>query len=191
MDIIEIFKPHVYSIRFDENGVNEYDRIINQWHDLDYLSKFFSDNKNYLKDEIWTTSGLNSNDIEKFVERVIDEANALEEHLEYLVGNIRNDDKPDLDDYFHYLDGKYCYVSEMTPVKGYGTRNPSLIRLYALKVEPNCYLIVDGGIKLCDTIQNSPELKDHVLQKIDKVITSLKKEGIIDKDDFKNNDYEV
>lgn len=115
---------------------------------------------------------------------MLDEADALEEHIENLIDNVASAEKPDLDDYFHFLDGKYSYISEMIPVKGYGMRNPSLLRIYALKVEQNCYLIVDGGIKLCDTIQNSPDLKDHVLQKIDKVISFLKKEGIIDKDDL-------
>ena len=42
----------------------------------------------------------------------------------------------------------------------------------------------NGGIKLADTIQNSPDLKDHVIKNIDKVRTWLIQNGIIDEQDF-------
>lgn len=66
----------------------------------------------------------------------------------------------------------------------YGTIKPSLLRMYAIKMSANVYLITGGGIKLADTIQNSPGLKDRVLQDIDKVRTFLKENGIWDSDDL-------
>lgn len=60
----------------------------------------------------------------------------------------------------------------------------SNLRLYAIRFTKNCYLIVYGGIKLNSSIQNSPELKDNVFQKIDKVKQYLVDENIIDKDDI-------
>lgn len=48
----------------------------------------------------------------------------------------------------------------------------------------NCYLITGGGIKLADTIQNSPGLKDHVINNIKFVRTYLKENGILDEDDL-------
>jgi len=59
--------------------------------------------------------------------------------------------------------------------------------LYAIKMKENTYLITGGGIKLADTIQNSPRLKDHILQDIDNVRNWLKANGIMDSDDFENN----
>ena len=41
-----------------------------------------------------------------------------------------------------------------------------------------------GGIKLGDTIQNSPILKDKVFNKIDKVLNYLKINGIEDSEDI-------
>ena len=69
-------------------------------------------------------------------------------------------------------------------MKSYGVSSPSLLRLYAIKLDSNCYLIVYGGIKLGDTIQNSPILKDKVFNKIDKVLNYLKINGIEDSEDI-------
>lgn len=56
-----------------------------------------------------------------------------------------------------------------------------------IKMKANTYLITGGGIKLADTIQNSPDLKDHILQDIDLVRDYLKRNGIMDSDDIEND----
>lgn len=91
---------------------------------------------------------------------------------------------PDLDNHFRYLEGKYNYVFEYKPVKSYGVNKPSLLRMYAIRLESNCYVVTGGGIKLSDTIQNSPDLKDHVFRNIDSVRTWLKGNGIVDANDI-------
>lgn len=93
-------------------------------------------------------------------------------------------EKPSFDEYFHFLDGKYKCLWTLEPMKSYGTNRPSLLRLYAIKLGPNCYLIVYGGIKLGDTIQNSPVLKDKVFNKIDNVLNYLEANGIEDSADI-------
>ena len=72
-------------------------------------------------------------------------------------------------------------------MKSYGTDRPSLLRIYAIKMGANTYLITGGGIKLADTIQDSPDLKDHVLKNIDRVREFLKANGIMDSDDMESN----
>ena len=72
----------------------------------------------------------------------------------------------------------------MMPVKGYGKNRHTFLRLYAIRIEPNCYLIVYGGLKLARTIQESPVLKEHVFAKIDWVLQYLKREGIVDNEDL-------
>ena len=79
---------------------------------------------------------------------------------------------------------KYKYEIKLVPTKSYGTGNPSFLRIYAIKMGKNTYLITGGGIKLADTIQNSPDLKDHVLQNIDRVRKFLIENGIWDSDDL-------
>lgn len=184
MEIVEIYEPWIYSIQFDEEDLNEYDRLITKWHDIDYLVEFFSSNSKYLDNPVWQAIGLASSDPEGAAERVIDEADNLAEYILQLAENVDDGRKPDYEDFFKVLGGKYSFVCELEPMKAYGIAKPSLLRLYAIKLEENCYLIVCGGIKLSATIQDSPDLKDNVIQKIDKVLSFLKREGITSQEDI-------
>ena len=184
MEIVEIYKDWLYSINFDEEDLNEYHRVFREWHDLDYLVRFFSENKDSVNSDFWRNAGLDPDNPEKSAERVIDEADRLETYIREIVDNCSNGTKPDFDEYFHFLGGKYKCLWSLEPVKSYGTDAPSLLRFYAIKMDPNCYLIVYGGIKLGDTIQNSPVLKDKVFNKIDSVLNFLKANGITDGEDF-------
>jgi hypothetical protein len=184
MEIVEIYENWLYSIQFDEEELNEFERVFNEWHDLDYLENFFETHAEYLESDFWAKSGLHADTPNINAIRVIQEAENLEKYIKRLVKNTSKGKKPDLDTYFHFLDGKYKCVWTLEPVKSYGTHRPSLLRLYAIKLEHNCYLIVYGGIKLGETIQSSPVLKDHVFDKIDKVLNYLKANSISDREDI-------
>ena len=69
-------------------------------------------------------------------------------------------------------------------MKSYGLDRPSFLRIYAIKLTDNTYLITGGGIKLADKIQNSPDIKDHVIQNIKRVRAYLRENGILDSDDI-------
>ena len=184
MEIVEIYSDWLYSISFDEEDINEYHRVFREWHDLDYLVNFFIENKKFIDTEFWRKAGLNPENPEHSAERVIDEADNLERYIIKIASNCSNGQKPDFDEYFHFLGGKYKCIWSLEPMKSYGTSSPSLLRLYAIKLDKNCYLIVYGGIKLGDTIQNSPVLKDKVFKKIDSVLSFLRTNGITDSEDI-------
>lgn len=182
MDIIDIYPPFLYSIKFDDREENEFDRLFQLWNDVSFVTHFIDANREFLCSPFWQTR-LEPEDAAR---QVLDEAEALEELFEDLYQNILSNEKPDFDSHFHYLDGKYKYVLEWQPMKSYGTTRPSLLRIYAIKMGVNTYLITGGGIKLAETIQNSPDLKDHVIQDIDRIRTFLKDNGIMDSDDMEN-----
>ncbi|WP_288150260.1 hypothetical protein [Phocaeicola sartorii] len=58
MYIVEIYENWLYSIQFDEEDLNEYARVFKEWHDLDYLEKFFTDNAAYIDTPFWKDAGL-------------------------------------------------------------------------------------------------------------------------------------
>lgn len=184
MEIVEVYNDLLYSIGFDEEDLNEYDRVFKEWHDLDYLINFFTEHKNYIQSDFWIKAGLDPNNPEKSAQKVIDEADNLELYIKSIVHNCEKGLSPDFDDYFHFLGGKYKFLWSLEPVKSYGPYSPSLLRLYAIKLESNCYLIVYGGIKLGTTIQDSPVLKDKVFNKIDTVLAFLKINGITESNDI-------
>lgn len=181
MDIEIIIPDRIYSIIYDDQDINEYYRLFNrEWNDIDFLLNFFRSHKEYTDNDFW--SYLN-NDPEEATARVIKDANHLESHIIELAKNSDKGEKPDLDEYFEPLDGEFVYEFTNTPMKGYGMTNPSFIRLYAIKIASNCYLIVYGGIKLKDKIENSPVLQDYVIKKI-KQVRKFLKECALDKDDL-------
>ena len=160
--------------------INIINRLLILWNDVNYLVNFFEDNKEYLSSYIWNDI-LNAEDA---ANQVIEEAKELEELFDELYENTKNGNEPDFNSHFHPLDGKYKLILEWIPMKSYGTKSPSFLRLYAIKLNENTYIITGGGIKLSDTIQNSPDLKDHVIKNIDKVRTYLKEQYIFDVEDI-------
>lgn len=181
-DIVEIVPDRLYSIKYEEEDTAEYYRLFNiEWTDVGSLLEFFQSHTEFTKNGFW---GFLSNDPEKAVANVLMDAHLLEPHLIELAKNSNNGEHPDLDDYFKPLNGKYAYDIEHVPMKGYGVLESTFLRLYAIRIEVNCYLIVYGGIKLNSSIQNSPDLQDKVFKKIDRVRHFLVDMGIIDKDDI-------
>lgn len=184
LEIIAIYPPYIYSVQYDDVEENEFDRLFQQWNDLEYVTQFFETFQEYLKSPVWQKTP----EPEDAALQVLREAADLEDLFEELYDNtINNIEGKDFDSHFYYLDGKYQYELERPPMKSYGTNRPSLLRIYAIKMDRNTYLITGGGIKLADTIQNSPDLKDHVLNNIDKVRQYLKANGIMDSDDMESN----
>lgn len=174
MEIEAIYPPYIYSIKYDGQTLNELDRLLEEWRDLDRLTDFFEVNMNYLKTETWSTIS----EPETAIFQVTEEADNLEIRLREIFENTRKNKQPDFDSHFKFLDGKYKFEFEYVPMKSYGTHTPSFIRLYAIKMDTNKYIITGGGIKLCRTIQESPDLKDHVIQNIDAVRSWLRNNGI-------------
>ena len=184
MEIVEIFDEHLYSIQYAGCDMDEYSRVMSMWRDLDYLLSFFNENAKYMGAEIWKTAGLSPENPHKSAARVVSEADDLEKYLYVLSQNTNDGQVPDFDSMFKHLDGKYKFLTELVPQKSYGRYRPSLLRLYAIKLESNCYLIVYGGIKVGSKIQNSPVLKDEVEPLIDKVLSFLRQNGIVEQGDI-------
>ena len=180
LDIVKIYDKFLYSVKYEEADENEYDRLFQQWNDVENVCQFMEDNSLFLKNAIWERIV----EPEDATKQVLTEARELEGLLKKLCENSAKGKKPDLDDHFKYLEGKYKYELSYEPMKSYGTGRPPLLRMYAIKMGKNVYLITGGGIKLADTIQNSPGLKDHVLQNIDRVRRWLKNNGVLDGEDM-------
>ena len=180
MTIVEVFPPYIYSIRYgDGNEKDEYYRLLGLWTDVDYLTGYFESNYSRMVPEVW------GNDIEPEIvaSQAFNEAYELENTFEELSWNTAHDLYPDYDDFFKPLDGEFVYEWELIPMKAYGPRKPSLLRMYAIKMGSNCYLITGGGIKISRTMQEDPCLNKE-LDKIKKVRSFLREQGIEDREDF-------
>ena len=41
MEIVPVFTKHLYTVRYDENDPDEFDKLFTQWTDIEYLEEFF------------------------------------------------------------------------------------------------------------------------------------------------------
>ena len=184
MKITEIYSGSLFAVHFDEKDFNEYEDAFALWQDLDYLVKYFSDNANLLATDFWKSIPIPT-DYEDLAQIIIDESFDLQEYIEEVASNTANGAEPDFDTFFQELGGKYKNLRQYIPQKAYGTNTPTMLRLYAIRIEPNCYLVVHGGIKLTPDIQGTPALRQQLFSKIDNVLHFLKVNGILDSDDLK------
>lgn len=63
------------------------------------------------------------------------------------------------------------------------TQHPSWLRIYAIRIEPNVYIVTGGAIKLTATMQE----REHTKRELDKLNTCrdfLKQNGVFDQDSF-------
>lgn len=167
MKILDIFAEenpeHLYAFVYDEHAINEYDRLMNLWTDVTYLRMFARLNKvvnvnEFIKDRL------------RDVERIQD-----------LIDELLNQSKP-LEYYFKALNNNETGIKTLSPQKGRAARNDGL-RIYAIRIDVNCFVITGGAIKMSQAMQDHPDTKNE-LRKIKKAKDYLKENGVFDQDSF-------
>ena len=53
MEIEEIYKPYIYSIKYDGQELCEFDRLFDAWNDIMEVVEFMRAHQEYLNDLIW------------------------------------------------------------------------------------------------------------------------------------------
>lgn len=49
LDIVKIYDKFLYSVKYEEADENEYDRLFQQWNDVENVCQFMEDNSLFLK----------------------------------------------------------------------------------------------------------------------------------------------
>lgn len=178
MQIVEIFPPCLYSMKYGEDD-DEYHRIWARLTDIDDLTEFFEKHQAFLRNGFWRDRMTP----ETAAAVVVDEIGEFYAALARNAQHACEGRSPDLEDLFVNFGGMELYEWKLPAVKAYGARRPFLIRLYAIRLDANCYLLIAGGIKLGPTIQDSPGLED-VLPKLRNAKTFLLREGILGQEDI-------
>jgi hypothetical protein len=185
MEIIGIFVKDyegLYSIKYPGCPDNEFERLFELWNDREYLLNFCLENKDDIFTDFWGTSKL-----EDFVEEIIDEAYELEKiFLEYSENEFLIKDNM-LQTIFKPLNNnEYSLpVLQLSKAKVDNHRyfkKPKL-RLYALRLNENTFILTGGCIKLVHKMDESA----HTLQELGKltlVKNHLKSKGITTSDDL-------
>jgi len=180
MKIVDIFAPHLYAIRVTEGSPDEFENLFDLWTDVEYLEEFFENNFDDLKNGFYKV-----NSVEEAVFTTLEQAESLQNKL-YELSTTTNDIasiNETLDSLFKSLDN-ILNDEPFQKSKAYGFPKPSWLRVYAIRLTSNKYIITGGAIKLT-LYMNERENTNSELSKLRMVMDFLKEEGVYDIDGFK------
>lgn len=141
MKITTIFAEKIFAITFPEFQENEFRRNLNLWNDVEYLKKFYDENK----DIILQNSYFKIKNIHDFIEQIFDETEILQERIE------EHSKNNSLNELFDFL------FKEIIPQNNsYKKIKQTFLRIYGIKLEEE-YLVTGGAIKITEKMQQHPD----------------------------------
>lgn len=187
MEIVPIFdsenkKEGLFAIHLDGEKEDEATKCINSWlFDTEYLHDFFTQHINDLNNGYYETT-ISIQEAIKFT-RI--EAEQLFQTLEELAITGANNGYENLSLAFQPLHDQDYKVSQLQQVKAKTKNQKKWLRIYAIKVSSNTFIVTGGAIKLVGSMQENEHLKKE-LEKLNNVKIFLKEEGIFDQEDFED-----
>ena len=170
----------LWAVKYDEMQDNILYHTFHDWLDMDWLENFFSEHAADLQQYFRITN----------IEDAIFDTMSDATRLQALILDLSPD--ANLDILFRPLENNRTAEMVLGKEKAKGFRtsgHPSWLRLYALKLEPETYVITGGAIKLTHTMGE----RQHTimeLQKMENVRNFLLAKGVSDLDgmyDLKNS----
>ena len=160
MKIVRIFAPFLWSFKYDD-GPDELSRLYDFWTNQEELRNYFETN-NYVL-------AYYNIDIEEAIEETIENADKLYDLL--------SENREKLDDLFKPLSLYKFRVGNLPHFKS----KKKWLRLYAIKIEANYYVITGGAIKQSQTMQGNTQTNEE-LEKLSKCRNYLISNGVFDTD---------
>lgn len=171
--IIENY-DHLWAVKAQDKEADELTILFRNWTNGEYLLDFFMENFKDLKDFFHIER------IDQAVSDTFEDVEALQE----LVLEFPYTEQ--LDELFKPLDITDTRVRELSREKARNwdrERHASWLRIYAIRLEPNVYVVTGGAIKLTRTMQD----REHTLvelEKLNRCKAYLKANDVFDKDSF-------
>lgn len=191
MKIVPIFAQEnenkgLFSIQFDGESEDELTKCMDNWFDVEYLDSFFTTHKNDLNSDHYGKNRISISDAISFTR---EEAYELFERLQNLANNKALKGKAQaLSVAFKPLDNGEITPQDLQEKKGKSRVKERWLRIYAIGISPDTFIVTGGAIKLVHKMNERQHLRDE-LKKLKKVKSYLVKKKIIDQADF--NDFEI
>jgi hypothetical protein len=182
MEFVRIFDDENSLLSVKINGQkdgqswNEFRKIFDEWTDTEYLDDFFSSYESDLKRPFW--EGIS---IEQAIIETRSEALKFREQLKKLSTKTKAERISLFTRLFRPLNYNQSDFSYLNKKKVYGVRKKTWLRIYAVKVGDDMYIITGGAIKLTDNMEERPHTLAQ-LKKLDSCRQYLKELGVIDEE---------
>lgn len=168
MKIVNIFAYRLFAFQYDAEEENEYDRLLNLWTDTGYVRGFLIENE----------ADIPSHKTKRqFVEYIREDAIHIDEQLI----KITESDDETLSNFFRPLHNSEFQFKVLSLQK----RRQHSLRLYAVKIDEDTFVITGGAIKL--PLHHLMEDRVHTkeeLNKLNRAKDYLKNNDIFDEDSF-------
>ena len=168
MKIVRIFADQLNLFAFHFEGVkmNELRRLITLWNDTSHLYQFVTNNKSDIPKNV---------SINTLVFQLIEDAKKIDD----TIYEISNNPSKRLEEFFKPLANQEYHIVELSKQKG----RKNYLRLFAIKIDVNCYVITGGAIKFHhlnkDRLHTLKEMR-----KLDRCRDFLKENGVFDANSF-------
>lgn len=162
MKIVSIFGAALLSFHYPKENENEYDRLIGLWTDVFYLREYGKKN--------------NVEKLNDFVNDRLKDANEIDDFLYDISNNGTG-----FELYFEPLDDAERKRTNLPQQKG--KKNKNGLRIYAIKIDENCFVITGGAIKMSLRMSDHPDTANE-LSKLNIAREYLRSNGIFDANSF-------
>lgn len=164
----------LWAVRYDGDEDNALGIVLNQWSDAEWLVDFFLANMDDLE-AFFKITDINKAIYDTFEDSLKMQCLILDlspsANLDMIFKPLENSRTTDI------LLGKEKAKLQLR------SGHPSWLRLYAIKLEPGCYIITGGAIKLTRTMEERQHTLSE-LHKLEKVRNFLVNLGVVDADGF-------
>ena len=165
---------HLWSVKYPEKEADELTMLFRNWSNGNYLLDFFLSNMEDLKNFFHVQR------ISEAIKDTVEDAQVLQK----LILDFPYTEH--LDGLFHPLSLSDNRVTEMTREKARNwnrDRHASWLRIYAIRVQEDVFVVTGGAIKLTPAMQDRPHTQEE-LEKLNQCREFLKNNGVIDQDSF-------
>lgn len=184
MKIVRIIaepKPTLYAIRFSTDKSNELDRNFELWNDPEYLRSFFKEHSSDLRR--YGRYHKRHYSINDAVRKTLDDAIRLENELLDIAEPDAEGEYDVLQAYFKQLNDMETGLYPLQKSKGKLLKYKSWLRLYAIRIDTDLYVVTGGVIKLTKKMKE----REHTQVELDKMkraVNYLRRKNLINKREF-------
>lgn len=181
MKIVNIFavvSAKLFAVQFESDNCDAFTLAFRQWNDTEYLEDYFQKNKSDLDSDFYHNSS-----VEEAIFSTIDQAIIFESKIREVAETGNFETGNSLQDIvfkpLHKNDNTY----KLQESKAYGSEVRSWLRLYAVRISAECFVVSGSAIKLTAKMNERTHTLDE-LAKLKTVATYLRENGLLEDDDF-------
>jgi len=181
MKIVPIFefpKNIIYAIRLVEGNPDAFTQAFRNWSDIEFLEDFFESNKSDLQ-----SGHFGKISVEEAVNKTIDDAAFFEEEIKRQINRGKKNNEPRLPKFIFKPLSEKEKAEFYEADKAYGVYSDSWLRLYAVKIDENTFVVTGSAIKLTRAMQERKHTQLE-LNRLRQVVKWLRENGITSDDDF-------